>query len=125
MVQTIRPGIYMVQDDLNPPVDFQISNDDAVIDPITGDVITPATAYDLTGCTVKFYMKHIDGTVVNSGHPACAIVDAATGQARYTFQTGDTAKPGKYLCDVEVIDAVSKSQREYTVTELHVREKNG
>ena len=54
MVQTIRPGIYMVQDDLNPPVDFQISNDDAVIDPITGDVITPATAYDLTGCTVKF-----------------------------------------------------------------------
>lgn len=122
---TVRHIIYMVQNDTNPPVDFDIKNDDAVYDD-DNCLITPATPYDLTDCDVKFYLKGPDGTVVNTLHPLCDILgDPLLGQARYNFQTGDTATPGKYLCDVEVTDVNNKVQTEYTVTELMVRPENG
>lgn len=122
---TVRHIIYMVQNDTNPPVDFDIKNDDAVYDD-DNCLITPATAYDLTDCTVRFYLKGPDGVVANAAHPLADIIgDPLLGQARYNFITGDTALPGKYLCDVEVTDANNKPQTEYTVTELMVRPENG
>ena len=59
------------------------------------------TAQDLTGATVKFSMEHANGKIkVNEG--ACTIVDAPTGQVKYSWQTGDTDTPGTYRGEFHV-----------------------
>lgn len=119
----IRHIIYMVQNDTGPPIDFYIVNDDAVYDD-AGCLVTPATPFDLTGCTVRFSIKSPQGVVTNSAHKICDILDELGGECRYNFSTGDIPKPGKYQCDVSVTNASSVVQTEYTVTDLMVRAEN-
>lgn len=121
----IKPHkIYMVQNDTGPPVEFTIYNDDAVWDDETNELVTAPTRFDLTGCTVRFSIKSPLGTITNSAHKICDIVDELNGVARYAFSNGDIPKPGKYTCDVEVTSASSIVQTEYTVTEIYVRSEN-
>jgi hypothetical protein len=119
----IKHKVYMVQNDTGPPIDFDIVNDDAVYDD-EGCLVTPATPFDLTGCTVRFSIKSPTGVITNAAHMVCDILDELAGTARYNFSAGDIPKPGKYQCDVEVTNASSIVQTEYTVTEIMVRSEN-
>lgn len=59
-------------------------------------------AQNLTGATVKFSMESTrTGTIkVNAG--TVTIVDAATGQVKYSWQATDTDTPGLYRAEFEV-----------------------
>lgn len=58
------------------------------------------TAIVLTGASVKFHMKALDGTVkVNS---AMTVTNASGGVVQYDWQTGDTDTVGSYSAEFEV-----------------------
>lgn len=58
------------------------------------------TAIDLTGASVQFHMKAIDGTLkVNA---AMDITDAFNGVVQYDWQSGDTDTVGAYYVEFEV-----------------------
>lgn len=58
------------------------------------------TAIALTGASVRFHMKALDGTVkVNA---AMAITNASGGVVQYNWQTGDTNTVGSYSVEFEV-----------------------
>lgn len=119
----IRHVVYMVQNDTGPPIDFEILNDDAVYND-DNELVTPATPFDLTGCTVRFKITSPRKQYTNVGHPVCIITDAENGKCRYNFAGGDIPVAGRYQCDVEVTNASNIVQTEYTVTDIQVRSEN-
>jgi 5-hydroxyisourate hydrolase-like protein (transthyretin family) len=58
------------------------------------------TAIDLTGATVRFHMKSIDGTV--KVDKVMTIVNEANGVVQYNWVTGDTDTVGTYYVEFEV-----------------------
>jgi hypothetical protein len=85
MTKTIK----MKQDDRKPDLTAKLVND-------------AGTAYDLSGCTVKFFMKDSQGTIKINGTSA-SIVNAATGQVKYEWATGDTDTPGTFYGLFQVV----------------------
>ena len=58
-------------------------------------LLSEGSAIDLTGATVRFHMESgVDSPAV--------ITDAATGNVRYDWSTGDTATPGIFHAEFEV-----------------------
>lgn len=62
---------------------------------ITAQLLSDGSAVDLTGATVKFHM----GSTIDA---AATITDAATGNVRYDWASGDTATAGTYNAEFEV-----------------------
>lgn len=81
-------SVKIVQDDTRPSLEVTLTQDGK-----------PA---DLTGCTVKFYMKDsVSGSVKISG-ATCVITNALKGQLRYNWIAADTNTAGSYLGEFEV-----------------------
>lgn len=55
---------------------------------------------DLTGATVRFHMKSVDGTVKID--ETMTITDAENGVVQYDWQVGDTDTVGTYYVEFEV-----------------------
>lgn len=75
------------QNDTSPSL--QVSLKDAASQPIS-----------LTGATVRFHMKSVDGTLKVDA--AMTVTNAATGTCQYNWQAGDTATVGTYYVEFEV-----------------------
>ena len=58
------------------------------------------TAISLTGASVRFHMKALDGTVKVDA--AMTITDTSGGVVQYDWQTGDTDTVGSYSVEFEV-----------------------
>jgi len=58
------------------------------------------TAVNLTGATVMFHMKSVDGTV--KVDEEMTITNAEDGVVQYDWQTGDTDTVGTYYVEFEV-----------------------
>ncbi len=58
------------------------------------------TAIVLTGASVRFHMKALDGTVKVDA--AMTITDNLNGVVQYDWQTGDTDTVGSYSVEFEV-----------------------
>jgi hypothetical protein len=59
------------------------------------------TPVNLTGATVKFIMREI-GAGSAKVNAAATVVDAATGQVRYSWTTNDLDTPSSYQAEWEV-----------------------
>lgn len=101
-------SIKIVQNDTKPYLEFDITQEGVPV--------------DLTGCTVKFYMKDADtGTVKISGS-TCSITDAENGKCRYVWNSGDTSTVGTYLGEVEVTFPDGKIQTGYKQMTIIIRD---
>ena len=58
------------------------------------------TAISLTGASVRFHMKALDGTVKVDA--AMTVTDNLNGVVQYDWQTGDTDTVGSYSVEFEV-----------------------
>lgn len=58
------------------------------------------TGVDLSGATVMFHMKSLDGVVTVDS--AMTIVDEDNGIVKYDWQSGDTSSHGTYSVEFEV-----------------------
>jgi len=58
------------------------------------------TAVNLTGATVMFHMKSVDGTIKVDAE--MTITNAEGGVVQYDWQTGDTDTVGTYYVEFEV-----------------------
>ena len=58
------------------------------------------TAIDLTGATVRFHMKSVDGTV--KVDEVMTVVSEANGIVQYDWVSGDTDTVGTYYVEFEV-----------------------
>lgn len=59
-------------------------------------------AQNLTGATVKFSMESQRTGLIKVNAAAVTIVDAPTGQVKYSWAAGDTDTPGLYRAEFEV-----------------------
>jgi hypothetical protein len=101
-------SVKIVQDDTRPPLEFNLTQDGSPV--------------DLTGCTVKFYMKDATtGTVKINGN-ACVITDATKGKCRYNWSGSDTNTVATYLGEVEVTFPDGKIQTGYKQLSIIIRD---
>lgn len=79
---------YIKQNDTSPKMLATLQN-------ANGDAI------DLTGASVRFHMRTVNGSasVVSA---AATIVNAASGIVRYSWAAGDTATVGTYQAEFQV-----------------------
>jgi hypothetical protein len=90
--------------------DFTIKSNDRL------PSIQATLSADLTTATsVKFIMKTATGNTVRV-NAAATIVSAASGVVRYDWLAVDTAVPGSYLAEWEVLWAGGKKQSFPTLT---------
>lgn len=101
-------SIKIVQNDTKPYLEFEVTQEGAPV--------------DLTGCTVKFYMKNADTGTVKINGSACSITDATKGKCRYVWAAGDTDTIGTYLGEVEVTFPDSKIQTGYKQMTIIIRD---
>ena len=101
-------AIKIVQNDTRPPLEFTITQD--------------GNSVDLTGATVKFYMKNADTGAVKISGVACTLTDATKGKCRYSWQAADTNTVGTYLGEVEVTFPDSSIQTGYKQMTIVVRD---
>ena len=101
-------SIKIVQNDTRPPLEFSLTQDGAPV--------------DLTGCTVKFYMKDSSTGSVKINGVACAITDATKGKCRYNWTGSDTNTIGTYLGEVEVTFPDGKIQTGYKQLSIIIRD---
>lgn len=101
-------SIKIVQNDTKPILEFSITQEGAPV--------------DLTGCTVKFYMKNIDTGSVKINGSLCDIADAANGKCRYVWLAADTNTVGAYLGEVEVTFPDGKIQTGYKQMTIVIRD---
>lgn len=64
----------------------------------TGD----GSPQDLSGATVKFYMKRVQTGALKINGANATIVDAEAGQVRYTWTGTDTDTAGMYRAEFEI-----------------------
>lgn len=100
--------IKMVQNDTLPDLEFTIKQDGSVV--------------DLTGATVKFYMKNRDTGTVKINGVACTIVSASAGTCKYVWQSGDTDTVGTYQAEVEVTFSGGTVQTGYESLTIEIRD---
>lgn len=100
--------IKIVQNDTRPPLEFEIAQEGAPV--------------DLTGATVKFYMKDATTGSVKINGAACAITDATKGKCRYAWLAVDTNTVGAYLGEVEVTFPDGKIQTGYKQITIVIRD---
>lgn len=100
-------SIKIVRNDTRPPLEFTITQDGAPV--------------DLTGATVKFYMKDATAGTVKISGALCAIVDAVKGKCRYNWIAADTNTLGTYLGEVEVTFPDLKIQTGYKQITIVIR----
>lgn len=81
-------NIKLVQGDTRPSLEFTITKE--------------GTAVDLTGATVKFYMKNSSTGAVKINGATCSILDTVNGVCQYNWTTNDTDTAGSYAGEVEV-----------------------
>ena len=101
-------SVKIVQNDTLPPIEFTLTQDGAPV--------------DLTGCTVKFYMKDSTSGSVKINGVNCTIMDATKGKCRYSWTSGDTNTVGTYLGEVEVTFPDGKIQTGYKQTSIIIRD---
>lgn len=81
---------------------------------------TPATAVNLTDCTVKFQMRRDEDRRYTVNAPA-VIDDALTGAVHYSWGANDLAVAGTYLAQWEVTYPGGRVQTTAPQVELTVR----
>jgi hypothetical protein len=101
-------SVKIVQNDTRPPLEFSLTQDGAPV--------------DLTGCTVKFYMKDATTGSVKINGAVCTITDATKGKCRYSWQASDTNTVATYLGEVEVTFPDSKIQTGFKQITIIVRD---
>lgn len=100
--------IKIVQNDTRPPLEFDITQD--------------GKSVNLTGATVKFYMKNADTGAVKINGAACTVTDAVKGKCRYSWQASDTNTVGTYSGEVEVTFPDSSIHTGYKQMTIVVRD---
>ena len=101
-------SVKIVQNDTRPPLEFTLTQDGAPV--------------NLTGCTVRFYMKDaVSGSTKISG-ATCTVTDAANGKCRYDWTGTDTNTVGTYLGEVEVTFGDGKIQTGYKQISIIIRD---
>lgn len=100
--------IKIVQNDNRPPLQFTITQG--------------GKAVDLTGATVKFYMKETTAGTVKINGVACALTVPAKGQCQYNWAAGDTDTVGTYAGEVEVTFPDSTIQTGYKQVTILIRD---
>lgn len=99
-----------VAGDSMPAVDFTITKGGAVV--------------DLTSCTVAFTITNLaTGLQINPANQSCNVINAASGQARWTPLAATLATPGYYEGELQVTFADSTVQTGYDVFPIVVRAK--
>lgn len=93
--------IRMVQNDLEPDLNFTVKKD--------GDY------YDLSGKEVHFSMKNAKTDLIKVDEEPCLIVEPASGLCRYVWQEGDTDKVGKFQGELQITS--SGTNQRYTCYE--------
>lgn len=101
-------SVKIVQDDTRPPLEFNLTQDGSPV--------------DLTGCTVKFYMKDATSGSVKISGSTCVITDATKGKCRYNWIASDTNTVGTYLGEVEVTFPDGKIQTGYKQMSIIIRD---
>ena len=101
-------SVKIVQNDTRPPLEFTLTQDGAPV--------------DLTGCTVKFYMKDATTGSVKINGVACTITDATKGKCRYSWTGTDTNTVATYLGEVAVTFADGKIQTGYKQLSIIIRD---
>jgi len=101
-------SVKIVQNDTRPPLEFTLTQDGAPV--------------DLTGCTVKFYMKDATTGSVKINGVACTITDATKGKCRYSWTGTVTNTVATYLGEVEVTFPDGKIQTGYKQMSIIVRD---
>lgn len=100
--------IKIVQNDTRPVLEFAITQDGSPI--------------DLTGCTVKFYMKNTDTGAVKINGSTCVIDNAVAGIGRYIWSAGDTDTVGTYLGEIEITFSDGKIQTGFKQFTIIIRD---
>ena len=100
-------SVKIVQDDTRPPLEFSLTQDGSPV--------------DLTGCTVKFYMKDATSGSVKISGSACTITDATKGKCKYLWSGSDTNTAGSYVGEVEVTFSDGKIQTGYKQIGIIIR----
>jgi hypothetical protein len=101
-------SIKIVQNDTKPFLEFEIAQDGVPV--------------DLTGATVKFYMKDVSTGTVKVNGSLCTIVDATKGKCRYVWAALDTNTVGTYVGEVEVTFSDGKIQTGYKQITIVIRD---
>lgn len=101
-------SIKIVQNDTKPYLEFEITQDGAPV--------------DLTGATVKFYMKDATSGLVKINGASCSITDATKGKCRYVWTSSDTNTVSTYLGEVEIIFPDGKIQTGYKQITIVIRD---
>lgn len=101
-------SIKIVQNDTKPYLEFEITQDGAPV--------------NLTGATVKFYMKDSTTGTVKINGSLCTITDATKGKCRYVWAAVDTNTVGTYLGEVEVTFPDAKIQTGYKQVTIVIRD---
>lgn len=84
-----------------PEPEFFIKQGDTA-SPITAQLVDHLGApVNISGAAVRFHMAPISGGTATIDQPA-TIVDAPTGQVKYTFTAPQTAEAGWYLAEWQV-----------------------
>jgi len=100
-------SVKIVQDDTRPPLEFSLTQDGAPV--------------DLTGCTVKFYMKDATTGSIKINGVDCTVTDAPKGKCRYSWSSSDTNTAGSYIGEVEVTFPDGKIQTGYKQVAITIR----
>ena len=100
-------SIKIVQDDTRPPLEFNLTQDGSPV--------------DLTGSTVRFYMKDATTGTVKINGSTCTITDAPKGKCTYLWQASDTNTAGGYVGEVEVTFPDGKIQTGYKQVSITIR----
>ena len=75
----------------------------------------------LARATVDLVLKKGDGTVANSGHQSCTVVDADKGKIRYSVVGGDFADTGSYTGEVQINFSGGKVEKVYETFSVEAR----
>jgi Rib/alpha/Esp surface antigen-like repeat protein len=105
--------IKMVKNDTKPDLIFTV---------LYAEGDNEGTAFNLTNCTVNFYLlKTGDTTLKNTGHTACTVTDAVNGEGKYEWDSGDLDEVGTYRGEIEVTYPDATKQTVYDEINIHVR----